>query len=133
MTATIFYNGACPVCRHEMQRYTDADPDGRTAWCDAAEQAPDALLAQGISHRAAKRRLHAVDDHGRLHAGIDAVALLWERTPGQAWLAALARHRLVHPLAAFVYDRLIAAALYRWAERRLARRGTPTAGCAKQR
>jgi predicted DCC family thiol-disulfide oxidoreductase YuxK len=66
-----------------------------------------------------------VDEQGRLHVGIDAAALLWKRTPGQAWLAAAARHPLIRPLAVFVYDRIISAAFHRWAEHRLARRARP--------
>jgi predicted DCC family thiol-disulfide oxidoreductase YuxK len=119
--ATFFYNGACPFCRHGMKVYTDGDDEGRTAWCDAAAPAPPAaLLAHGVSQAAAKRRLHAIDAQGRLHAGIDAVALLWETTPGQSGLARLARGRL-RPLAGFIYDHLFSAIFYRWAEWRLAR------------
>jgi predicted DCC family thiol-disulfide oxidoreductase YuxK len=126
--ATFFYNGACPFCRHGMQVYVDGDDEGRTAWCDAAAPEPPAMLrAHGVTHAAAKRRLHAIDAQGHLHAGIDAVAVLWETTPGQGGLARLARGPL-RPLAGFIYDHMFSAVFYRWAEWRLARqRARPVA------
>jgi predicted DCC family thiol-disulfide oxidoreductase YuxK len=129
--ATFFYNGACPFCRHGMKVYVDGDDEGRTAWCDAAAPAPPAmLLAHGVTQAAAKRRLHAIDAHGGMHVGIDAVALLWETTPGQGRLARLARGRL-RPLAGFIYDHMFSAVFYRWAEWRLARQRALTAAPAE--
>jgi predicted DCC family thiol-disulfide oxidoreductase YuxK len=116
---TTFYNGACPICRREMEHYRRLDAeegDGALGWCDVA-QAPDALAAFGIGAEAAKRRLHVVDGDGRLHAGIDAFILLWEQMPRYRGLARLARLPVVHGIAAWGYEHVVAAAFYRWARR----------------
>lgn len=122
-----FYNGECPVCRAEMTAYgrTAAAKGLPMAFCDvAADAGPAADL--GISPDQALRRLHALDPEGRLHVGFDAMLLVWRGIPRTRWLARLFRLPLVKPVAAWLYEHVVAAALYRWAlrRRRLGRAGS---------
>ena len=112
---TTLYNGACPVCGPEVRRYQriDARRDGDLGWRDIARD-PAVLERLGLDLEAVKERLHVVDGDGRIHVGVDAFAVLWAELPGHRWLSALIRAPLIHPIARFVYDRILAPALYRW-------------------
>lgn len=116
---TILYNGACPVCRTGIETYARADRRGpcRHDWIDIVDT-PDALCRYGLDRDPVKRRLHAIDGDNCLHIGIDAFAALWQHSPGQGWLARTIRLPGLHAVAVFVYDRLLAPALFAWNARR---------------
>jgi predicted DCC family thiol-disulfide oxidoreductase YuxK len=108
-----YYNGACPVCRFEIEHYKSGPDNGRVLWIDLAAE-PEALAPFGIDRAAARRRLHVLDETGRLHAGIDAFILIWHRMPRYRWLSRLVGTRPVRPVAAAVYDKLLAPLLFHW-------------------
>jgi predicted DCC family thiol-disulfide oxidoreductase YuxK len=108
---TVLYNGSCPVCRTEIERYRDlAGEAGGFAWCNIADPATDPA-AIGIDLEAIRRRLHLVDSDGRLLVGVPAFARIWEHLPGYRWRARLVRLPVVRPLARLLYEPL-AATLY---------------------
>jgi predicted DCC family thiol-disulfide oxidoreductase YuxK len=117
-TPTVFYNGACPVCRREIEHYRcKARRQGvRFDWQDVSTE-PDALREVGLDPDTARRRLHVVDQDGRLLAGIPAFRVIWRRLRGFRWLASAVRPGWVQPLATALYEPL-ALALYRWDQRR---------------
>ncbi len=87
---TVFYNGACPVCRRSIGRY-QAVSAGRSrliAWSDAAA-APWVLKRWHVEPGAALLRLHIVDADGRLLVGAAAFARLWRELPGYRWAGLL--------------------------------------------
>jgi predicted DCC family thiol-disulfide oxidoreductase YuxK len=117
---TTYYNGACPACRREIEHYrrlAERAGDASLAFCDVARE-PAALAGLGIEPETAKRRIHLVDEAGRLHVGADAFIVLWDRMPRYRWLARLARLPMLRPLAAWGYEHVVSAAFYRWARRR---------------
>ncbi len=120
---TTYYNGACPVCSAEIGHYRKIDRrEGLgLGWVDISEQ-EEALRARGIDPDTATRRLYAVDESGRLHAGIDAFALVWERLPRYRWLARLTRTPGLKQIIGWAYEYLMAWPIYLWNKRRLARR-----------
>lgn len=71
----------------------------------------------GLSKRDAARRFHVVVG-GRLVSGIPAFALLWQRIPNLRWMARLVRVPVLAPLAALVYDHILAPALFAMHRRR---------------
>ncbi|HUL09238.1 MAG TPA: DUF393 domain-containing protein [Candidatus Acidoferrum sp.] len=102
---TVFYNGACPICRGHIRHYQAASA-GRSrliAWCDAAA-APWALNRWHVEADAAVLRLHVVDADGRLLVGAAAFARLWRELPGYRWAGLLMTVPGVTPLAAWIYD-----------------------------
>jgi predicted DCC family thiol-disulfide oxidoreductase YuxK len=112
----VYYNGACPVCRTEIHHYRGiAERRGVTGivWIDITSQA-GLLSPWGVDDDAIVRRLHVVDGDGRLLAGVDAFIEIWKRLPRYCWLARLAAVGWIKPLADVLYDRVLAAALYRW-------------------
>jgi len=80
---TVFFNGACPVCRKHVARFQKISA-GRSrliAWADTAE-APWALRRWHVEPADALLRLYAVTDDGRLLSGAAAFARLWRELPG---------------------------------------------------
>ena len=118
-----YYNGACPVCRTGIHSYRAwADRLGRhdLAWLDIASE-PELLAPLGLDVADVRRRLHVIDDQGRIHIGVDAFAALWETLPRRRWLARIIRAPGIHAVSAFLYDRGLAPALDAWNRRRARR------------
>jgi len=120
---TTLYNGACPVCGPEIRRYQriDARRGGELGWQDVS-QSSENLAALGLDVEDVKERLHVVDQSGRIHIGVDAFIVLWAALPGHRWLSSIMRAPLIRPVAAYIYDRILAPTLFRWNRRRDRRR-----------
>lgn len=117
--STVIYNGDCPICAREIGVYrARVGAEGALRFVDLHEAD---LAAHGLTPEDAARRLHVVQD-GRLVSGVDAFLALWRGTPGFGWLARLVGAPMVRPVAAALYDRLLAPALYAMHRRRQARR-----------
>ena len=110
---TTYYNGACPVCRTEIKHYKRISRARHLdlAWCDIAR---DRFITRrlGLDREAVKRRLHAIDQEGRLFVGVAAFAAIWRELPGYRWAAWLVSRPVIRPLANCLYDGLLAPALY---------------------
>lgn len=117
---TVWYNTRCPVCDagidFQRKRLVAAVKAGRIVFRDINLE-PDALAAHGASLEDIRRRLHAVDEAGRLLVGADVAVAVWRATPGHGWLARLLGHPLLLPLTRFAYDRF-ADLLYGWNRRK---------------
>ncbi|HEY7687103.1 MAG TPA: DUF393 domain-containing protein [Dongiaceae bacterium] len=83
VSLTVFYNGACPVCRKHVGRFQriSAGRSRLIAWADTAA-APWALRRWHVEPAEALVRLYAVTDDGRLLSGAAAFARLWRELPG---------------------------------------------------
>lgn len=111
-----YYHGGCPVCRTEIDHYKRGAGGDRVTWLDLSVE-PEALAERGIDRASAKRRLHVRDETGRLHIGVDAFVLLWQRMPRYRWLASLVASRPMRPLAVALYDKVLAPLLFWWNRR----------------
>jgi predicted DCC family thiol-disulfide oxidoreductase YuxK len=78
---TVYYDGACPVCRREIAQYRGCRGAEAIAWLDAAA-APEAL-APDLTRTRALARMHVRGADGRLVEGAAAFAALWRALP--AW------------------------------------------------
>jgi predicted DCC family thiol-disulfide oxidoreductase YuxK len=112
----VWYNTRCPVCNGgidwQRSKLVAAVRAGRIAFKDINEQ-PDALAAHGASLDDVRRRLHAVDETGKLIVGADVAIAVWRATPGEGWLAALLGNPVMRPVTRFGYDRF-ADLLFAW-------------------
>ncbi len=111
---TVYYNSACPVCDagvcYQRERMQGSD----VVFVDVHAR-PAVAQELGIDIERLRERLHARGPDGRMLEGERAFTLLWSQTPGQRWMAALARplRWLTGPLY-----RLVARILYGWNRRR---------------
>ncbi len=112
-TATVFFDGGCPVCAREIAHYRRRRiPDGAIEWVDVARD--DArLAAEGLARVTALKRFH-VKVGSQWLIGVPGFVALWQRIPAYRWLAVLVLTlRLTQPLQGlYVW----------WADRRYARR-----------
>ncbi|WP_207063531.1 thiol-disulfide oxidoreductase DCC family protein [Motiliproteus sp. SC1-56] len=120
---TVYFDGACPICRKEVRQYDRWALPGSVRWVDITDHA-DTLRELGITPEAALLELHLRHPDGRLERGLDAFITLWARIPWcrpLAWVASLAP---VHWLL---------RRLYRWhTRRRLARQGRLPQGACRR-
>jgi predicted DCC family thiol-disulfide oxidoreductase YuxK len=112
---TTYYNGACPVCRTEVEHYKgiDARRGLGLGWHDVS-QGVGPLAAHGLDRDSATKRLYAIDEGGRLHGGVDAFIQVWRRLPRYRWLARVVAAPGGRQIAGAVYEGVLAPVLYRW-------------------
>lgn len=115
---TVLYNGACPVCRREIEHYQRLDDrDGQElGFTNISEPAP-VLKERALTPDEVKRRLHVIDADGRLLIGIPAFAAIWDRLPRYRWLSTIVRLPLLRSFLPWIYE-VIAFGLYHADKRR---------------
>ena len=91
---TVYFDGACPVCRTEIAHYQRQRGAEAIAWVDAS-CCDEAALGPGVDRAAVLRRFHVREADGSLASGAAAFVVIWRRLPAFAWLARLASFRPV--------------------------------------
>ncbi len=85
--ATVYYDGACPVCSREIAHYRRQRGAESLRFVDVSQggdPAPD------LSREAALARMHVRLPDGSLRDGAAAFAALWRSLPGWRWLGRIA-------------------------------------------
>ncbi len=113
---TVIYNDTCPICAREVAGYRRMTK-GRGLDITYAGLSDADMARFGLTRRQAARRLHVLED-GRMHDGVAAFALIWDRIPRLRWLARLVRLPVIGWGAALVYDHILAPALFAMHRRR---------------
>lgn len=104
---SVYYDGLCGLCSKEIAYYQRIAPQGIFNWQDV-NQDPDALLQDKISLSDALRLLHAKDDKGTLHIGVDAFILIWRELKYWRLLAFVISLPIIRQIAAFAYEKFAA-------------------------
>jgi uncharacterized protein (TIGR01777 family) len=102
---SVYYNGACPVCRTEMTHYarrckTAAVP---VTFVDSSI-CQDSLAEYGLRREHLERRVYLKSANGKLLSGVAALTRLWAQTPGYQWLSKLVSLPVVRSIAEILYD-----------------------------
>ncbi len=120
--AQVFYNGHCPVCSTEVDRYRRLVPGSAPVCWNDVQVTPQVLAAHGLTVDDVVRRIHVLTRDGRMLVGVEALAAVWDETPSPVYrgMARLSRHRLLRKPAHIAYEAL-AKVLYAWNSRRSAR------------
>lgn len=111
-SVTVWFDGACPLCRREISLMQRLDRRGRIAFVDVAT--PDSVCP--IDRTALLARFHAEED-GRLYSGAAAFAAMWRAIPMLRPMGMLARRPIVLRLLEGAYVRFLRVrpTLQRWA------------------
>ena len=120
--ATVYFDGACPLCSREIGAYRRLEGAAGICWVDvhgAAEAGP----AADLSREQAMARFHVRAVDGTLVSGGAAFVLLWRQLPSLHWLAVIASHPPVSWCVEPAYRLFLR--LRPWLTRR--RSATPTA------
>lgn len=73
---TVFFDGACPLCRREIAFYRRRNGAEAIDWVDVSRSTGDTIVP-GLSRTAALGRFHVRDVKGHLFSGGAAFAKLW--------------------------------------------------------
>jgi predicted DCC family thiol-disulfide oxidoreductase YuxK len=91
---TVYFDGACPVCRTEIAHYQRQRGADAIAWVDAST-CDEGAFGPGVDRAAVLARFHVREADGSLASGAAAFVSIWRRLPAFAWLATLASFRPV--------------------------------------
>jgi len=116
---SVFYDGACPVCRREIGVYRDLAPAQPVEFCDVSQSS--LRLPAELTREQALARFHVRHADGRIESGARAFIALWERLPYWRWLARVGRLPGVTALMELAYRGFlrIRPAIQRWAGKRV--------------
>jgi predicted DCC family thiol-disulfide oxidoreductase YuxK len=115
MSSKVYYNSACPVCNagiKDQRRRMEACGIKDIEWIDVHTH-PEAAADVDAPLEAVRERLRVRNPDGRIDVGADAFIRLWSQTPGQRWLAKMARLPVLKQFAQWGYN-AFARWLYRW-------------------
>ena len=87
--ATVYYDGACPLCSREIATYRRLDGADGLRWVDITSVSAQEL-GSDLTREQALSRFHLRDEQGRLVSGAAGFVAIWHRLPGLRWLAWLA-------------------------------------------
>lgn len=93
-SCTVYFDGACPVCRREIAHYRRQRGSESIAWVDASS-CDQEELGPGLDRSVVLSRFHVRNADGTLSSGAAAFVAVWHRLPALSWLAALASTRPV--------------------------------------
>ncbi len=97
---TVYYDGACPLCRAEITHYSQQEGAQAICFLDASHASSNELPAD-LSREAALARFHVRQADGRLLSGAQGFVAIWETLPRWRFAARLAQL----PGALFVLER----------------------------
>jgi predicted DCC family thiol-disulfide oxidoreductase YuxK len=115
MSSKVYYNSACPVCNagiKDQRRRMEACGIKDIEWIDVHTH-PEAVADVDAPLEAVRERLRVRNPDGKIDVGVDAFIRLWSQTPGQRWLARIARIPVLKQLVQWGYN-AFARRLYRW-------------------
>ena len=94
-SATIYYDGSCPLCRAEITHYQTQAGSENLCFVDVSADSVDP--GPGLDRAAALKRFHIRKADGELISGAAAFAAVWQHLPGWRWAWRLTRVPLVLP------------------------------------
>ena len=99
---TVFFDGACPLCRREIAFYQKRKGADLIEWFDVSEtQGP--TVAGTLSKCDALKRFHVRDESGDIHSGARAFAMLWTKLRSFRFLGVVASTPPIVWLLEFFY------------------------------
>jgi predicted DCC family thiol-disulfide oxidoreductase YuxK len=78
-SVTVFYDGACPMCRREIAYYQRLDHGGRLKWVDVSTS--DVVCPDGFCRVDLLQRFHVQSEEGQVYRGAAGFARLWLQLP----------------------------------------------------
>jgi predicted DCC family thiol-disulfide oxidoreductase YuxK len=99
---TVYYDGACPLCRREVDFYRRRSVAAPIEWVDAAAEDAE-FVAPDLARADALARFHVRLPDGTLESGSRGFGELWAVLPGFRWIGTLARSRIARPLLELAY------------------------------
>ncbi|HEX9078147.1 MAG TPA: DUF393 domain-containing protein [Desulfuromonadaceae bacterium] len=102
----VFFDGSCPLCAGEMEKYRAMEHDGRLLFVNIKAPRFDPT-PYGITMDEFMHEMHCIDRDGRVFRGVEGFRAIWLAFPASRWYAFLAR------LVGFPGVNLMARLMYR--------------------
>lgn len=99
---TVFYDGACPLCRREIGWYRRRPGAERIEWVDLS-RTTDPMAAPDLPTAVALTRFHVRLPNGRTVSGAQAFAELWASLPGLRFFGRVMRLDPIQPVLEVAY------------------------------
>jgi len=99
---TVFYDGKCGLCSKEINHYRKIASEGVFDWQDITAS-EDQIKQEGVDLAQGLKLLHAKDNEGKLHVGIDAFILIWKQIRRWRILAVFINLPMIRPIANRLY------------------------------
>lgn len=99
--ATVYYDGACPLCRAECDLYRRTQGAEALDFVDVSDGA--SALPLGLSRADALARFHVSTPGGTVVSGAEAFTEVWSHLPRWRWLARAARLTIALHLMELAY------------------------------
>lgn len=77
---TVYYDGACPLCRREVALYQGMAGAEKIAWLDVSNIKSE-QMEEDLTREAAMKRFHVRCGSGQLKSGAAAFSELWRHLP----------------------------------------------------
>lgn len=74
---TVYFDGACHLCSHEIDLYKKVDTEKRLKYVDISSPGFDAT-SEGLDPIEAKINFHVKDRDGNIHKGVQGYQLIWD-------------------------------------------------------
>jgi predicted DCC family thiol-disulfide oxidoreductase YuxK len=108
----IYYNSACPVCKAGIEGQMEKGSRCEIQWTDIHKN--NELVAEVEAElEFVRKRLHVLDENGKLNVGFDAFLAIWKTSPTESWKAVIFGLPVIKQLCGLSYN-VFAAALYKW-------------------
>lgn len=101
----VFYDGACPLCRREIDHYMRRRGAEHITWIDIAEN--ETLDSYGLDRQSAMEVFHVLDNR-TWYLGASAFSRIWIRLPAYKWLAMILINLRLIPVLDSVYRKFAA-------------------------
>ncbi|NBR89963.1 MAG: DUF393 domain-containing protein [Rhodobacteraceae bacterium] len=98
---TVYYDGACPLCRSEIGLYSKCKGAEAIRFVDVSDATQP--LGQDLTRPNALRRFHVRLSDGTLVSGAAGFTALWASLPHWRWLARAAKLPGIEPLLERLY------------------------------
>ncbi len=85
---TVYFDGACPLCRAEISHYQAQDRAAVMRFCDISRATGE--IAPGLTATQAMARFHVRRGDGEIVSGAAAFVAIWRLLPRWRWAARLA-------------------------------------------
>ena len=116
---TVFYDGTCGFCSKTIGYYKKIAPRGIFSWRDV-HASTDELAKEGVDLVEARKLLHAKDETGSFHVGVDAFILIWSRLKRWHLLARFVSCPGIHFIGNALYRAFASWRFKRWKHCQLA-------------
>ena len=99
---TVYFDGLCKVCSHEIEIYRRRDRASQVRWVDIMDPRFEPA-SEGLDPVLIHQEMHARRSDGALAVGVEAFVEIWKVIPGFAPLARLASQSWMKPILRLGY------------------------------